>query len=123
MNLFFFFVFFSTHFLTGDGGFIQSVMNGYAGLRYDEKSLLFNPLPGVLLPSTKSIRLRNILIRGMYPFDYTIDQSAIHFICSEFYENIICVTDNRDNQWKITSNQLTLNFEHIHLPIRVDLCI
>jgi len=115
--------FFSTHFLTGDGGFIQSVMMGYAGLRYDEKSLLFNPLPGVLTPETKSIRLRNILVRGIYPFDYIIDQFAVHFICSEFYENILCITDNHDIQWKITSNQLTLNFDNIYFPIRVDLCI
>ncbi len=98
-------------------------MMGYADLRYDEKSLLFNPLPGVLTPSTKSIRLRNILVRGIYPFDYIIDQFAVHFICSEFYENILCITDNHDIQWKITSNQLTLNFDNIYFPIRVDLCI
>jgi hypothetical protein len=112
----------STHFLTGDGGFIQSIMMGYAGLRYDEQSLLFNPLPGVLTPATKNIRLRNLLVRGMYPFDYTIDQFALHFICSDTYENLLCITDNRDQEWKITSNQLTLNFHDIHLPIRVDLC-
>ena len=98
-------------------------MMGYAGLRYDEKSLLFNPLPGVLTPATKSIRLRNLLVRGTYPFDYTIDQSAVHFICPSLYENILCITDNQDNVWKITSNGLTLNFPDIHLPIRVDLCI
>jgi len=114
---------FNTHFLTGDGGFIQSVMMGYAGLRYDEKSLLFNLSPGVLTPATKNIRLRNILVRGTYPFDYTIDQLAVHFICSDIYENILCVTDARDNQWKITHNQLTLNFQDIYLPIRVDLCL
>jgi len=115
--------FFSTHFLTGDGGFIQSVMMGYAGLRYDEKSLLFYPLPSVLTPATKSIRLRNILVRGSYPFDYTIDTFSMHFICSEPYENILCITDKRDIQWKITSHQLTLNFQDIQFPIRVDLCI
>ena len=113
---------FSTHFLTGDGGFIQSVMMGYAGLRYDEKSLLLNPLPGVLTPATKSIRLRNLLVRGMYPFDYTLNQHAVHFICSYIYKNLLCITDNLDKQWTITSQQLTLNFDDIQLPIRIDLC-
>jgi hypothetical protein len=97
-------------------------MMGYAGLRYDDRSLLFNPLPGVLTPATNSIRLRNIPVQGAYRFDYTIDQLAVHFICSHLNENILCVTDNQDNQWKITSDKLTLNFQDIHLPIRVDLC-
>ncbi|CAF0967714.1 unnamed protein product [Adineta steineri] len=113
---------FNTHFLTGDGGFIQAVMMGYAGLRYDDKSLLFNPLPGVVTPATKSIRLRNILVQGTYSFDYTIDESAVHFICSNLYENILCITDNDNNQWKITSNESSLKFQDIQLPIRVDLC-
>ena len=70
----------STHFLTGDGGFIQSVMMGYGGLRYDDKSLLLNPTPGLLTPSTNSIRLRNLLVQGTYPFDYTVDQTSMNFI-------------------------------------------
>jgi hypothetical protein len=98
-------------------------MMGYAGLRYDEKSLLFNPIPGVLTPGTKNIRLRNILVQGTYPFDYTIDQFAVHFICPNVYADILCITDNRGDQWKITSDELTLNFQDIQLPIRVDLCI
>jgi hypothetical protein len=113
---------FSTHFLTGDGGFLQSVMMGYAGLRYDEKSLLFNPLPGVLTPSTKSIRLRNLLVRGDYAFDYTIDQTSMYFITSNSYTNLLCATDQRGNQWKITTMPLTLRFTNVHLPIRIDLC-
>ncbi|CAF1386310.1 unnamed protein product [Adineta steineri] len=114
---------FNSHFLTGDGGFIQAVMMGYAGLRYDEKSLLFNPLPGIITPSTKSIRLRNILVHGTYSFDYIIDQTSMNFITSDINSNILCITDNRDNQWQITSHQLKLNFEDIYLPIRIDLCI
>ena len=116
-------LFFSTHFLTGDGGFIQAVMMGYVGLRYDEKSLLFDPVPGILTPATKHIRLRNVLIRGTYPFDFTIDQFAVHFSCSHPYENILCLNDNSETQWKIKSNPLTLHFQDIHLPIRIDLCI
>ncbi len=115
-------IIFSTHFLTGDGGFIQSVMMGYAGLRYDEKSLLFQPLPGVLTPSTESIRLRNLLVRGTYAFDYTIDQTSMLFITSDIYTNLLCATDNESNQWKITTMPLILTFENIQLPIRVDLC-
>ncbi len=113
----------STHFLTGDGGFIQSVMMGYAGLRYDDKGLLFQPLPGVLTPSTKSIRLRNLLVRGIYPFDYTIDEISMNFITSDSYKNLLCITDyHHGNQWKITNIELKLNFKNIFLPIHVDLC-
>ena len=115
-------MFFSTHFLTGDGGFIQSIMMGYAGLRYDETGLLFNPLPGVLPPATKSIRLRNLLVRGMYSFDFTIDQFAIHLISFNTEENPLCAMDNDGKQWAINSQKLTLNFSDIRLPIRVDLC-
>lgn len=95
---------------------------GYAGLRYDEKSLLFNPSPGILTPAAKSIRLRNILVRGSYPFDYTLDQNSVHFICSITYENMLCITDNSKTQWIITTIELTLDFQDIYLPLRVDLC-
>ncbi len=95
---------------------------GYAGLRFDEKSLLLNPLRGVLTPATKSIRLRNLLVRGIYPFDYTIDETSMDFITSNIYTNLLCVTDNQGARWNITNNQLKLNFLNTHLPIRVDLC-
>ena len=113
---------FSSHFLTGDGGFLQSIMMGYAGLRYDDKGLLFYPLPGVLTPSTKAIRLRNLLIRGDYPFDYTIDQTSMQFTTSNIYTDLLCITDQRGGKWKITTMPLTLRFTNVHLPIRVDLC-
>ncbi|UJR22365.1 hypothetical protein I4U23_025427 [Adineta vaga] len=114
---------FNTHFLTGDGGFVQSVMMGYAGLRFDSKGLLFNPLPGVLTPSTKVIRLRNLLVHGTYPFDYILDQSSMSFMTSSIYTNQLCISDNLHSQWKMTSEPLKLNFADIHLPIRVDLCV
>ena len=95
---------------------------GYAGLRFDEKGLLLNPLPGVLTPSTKTIRLRNLLVHGTYPFEYTLDRSSMSFITSNSYENLLCVSDNLRNQWTITSEQLKLDFADIQLPIRVDLC-
>ncbi len=95
---------------------------GYAGLRYDEKSLLLNPSPGILIPSIKSIRLRNILVRGIYSFDYTIDQTSMYFIVSNIYTNLLCITDNHGSEWKVTTNELKLNFHDIQLPIRIDLC-
>lgn len=95
-------------------------MMGYAGLRYDEIGLLFNPLPGVLTPATKSIRLRNLLVRGMYPFDYTIDQIAIHLIS---FDTALCAMDDNGKQWPINNQKLTLNFSDIRLPLRVDLCV
>ncbi len=97
-------------------------MMGYAGLRFDEQGLLLYPLPGVLTPSTKSIRLRNLLVQGTYPVDYTIDQTSMNFITSEMYANFLCVTDNRGSQWQITTTELKLNFQTTSLPIRIDLC-
>ena len=98
-------------------------MMGYAGLRFDEKGLLFNPLPNVLIPSTKTIRLRNLLVHATYPFDYTLDRSSMSFITPSRYENLLCVSDNLHSQWRITSEQLKLDFADIQLPIRVDLCV
>lgn len=95
---------------------------GYAGLRFDDKSLLLNPPPGLLTPSTSSIRLRNLLVQGTYPFDYTVDQISMNFITSDIYTNLLCITDNHSGQWKITNNSLKLNFQNIVLPIRINLC-
>lgn len=97
-------------------------MMGYAGLRYDKTSLLFNPIPGVLTPSTKSIRLRNLLVRGTYPFNYTIDQTSMMFQTIDMYSNRICIRDRHGSKWNITINPLQLYFQNTHLPIRVDLC-
>ncbi|CAF1206780.1 unnamed protein product [Rotaria sordida] len=88
----------ASHFLTSADGFIQSVIMGYIGLQYDDKSLLFNLLPSILTLSTKYIRLRNVLVHGIYLFDYTIDQSSMYFIFSHIYTNLLCITDNYGNQ-------------------------
>lgn len=112
----------STHFLTGDGGFIQAVMMGYAGLRYDAQSLLFQPQPGLLTAETESIRLRNVLVRGTYPFEYTIDRTSMNFLAFDPYQNLLCITDNQGHQWKITNTSVKLSFQTVNLPVRVDLC-
>ncbi|CAF4333010.1 unnamed protein product, partial [Rotaria sordida] len=87
-----------SHFLTSADGFIQSVIMGYIGLRYDDKSLLFNLVPSILTLSTKYIRLRNVLVHGTYLFDYTIDQSSMYFIFSHIYTNLLGITDNYGSQ-------------------------
>ena len=97
-------------------------MMGYAGLRYDAQSLLFQPTPGLLAPTTQSIRLRNVLVRGTYPFDYTIDETSMNFLTSDAYQHRLCITDNQSQQWNITNTPLKLSFQNVHLPIRVDLC-
>jgi hypothetical protein len=33
----------NTHFLTGDGGFVQAILFGYGGIRIMENGLRFNP--------------------------------------------------------------------------------
>lgn len=116
-------VFSSTHFLTGDGGFIQAVMMGYAGLRFDEKGIMFNPLSGVLTPASKSIRLRNVLVRGTYPFNYAVDYDGVHFQTTTVNNDVLCVTDKLHQKWTISSHGLDLSFEEISLPIHVDLCM
>ena len=95
---------------------------GYAGLRFDENGLLFNPLPGTLTPATKSMRLRNLFVRGTYPVDYTVDATSVQFSTARQYSDILCLTDHGGKQWKVTSDGLKLNFQDIDLPVRLDQC-
>jgi hypothetical protein len=113
---------FSTHFLTGDGGFIQAVMMGYAGLRFDEKGLFFHPQPGLITPATKAIRLRNLMVRGVCPVDYTIDVSSIDFRVNAHDANRLCVSDDRMRRWIIMDEPLYLRFDEVTLPVRLDFC-
>ncbi|CAF1032489.1 unnamed protein product [Didymodactylos carnosus] len=114
---------FNSHFLTGDGGFLQAVINGYAGLRFEANRLVFNPLPGVLTAETNSIRLRNILLQGTYPFHYTVDSYGIKFRIDDIFMEKLCVTDSNQNKWTIpTGDELKLEFDKISLPVIVQLC-
>lgn len=48
----------NTHFLTGNGGYLQIFLNGFAGLRIVENGLLFNK--PYLLQNIAKLRLRNV---------------------------------------------------------------
>jgi|HubBroStandDraft_1064217.scaffolds.fasta_scaffold00422_11 trehalose/maltose hydrolase-like predicted phosphorylase len=51
------------YFLTGSGGFIQSLVYGFTGLRIREQGLV-DAYPPVLPPDWRSLTLRNITFRG-----------------------------------------------------------
>jgi len=62
------------YFLTGSGGFVQSLVFGLSGLRIEAQGLVQRYPP--LLPSTwKSMTLQNISFRGQR-YDITIDRDA-----------------------------------------------
>lgn len=51
------------YFLTGSGGFIQSLVYGFTGLRIRDKGLV-DAYPPVLPPGWQSLTLRNATFRG-----------------------------------------------------------
>lgn len=52
----------NTHFVTGDGGFLQALVYGYQGLRIEEEGLRL--LPPTLPERVGSLVLRNVAWRG-----------------------------------------------------------
>jgi trehalose/maltose hydrolase-like predicted phosphorylase len=62
------------YFLTGSGGFLQSLMYGFTGLRIEARGLVA-AYPPVLPPSWTSLTLRNIGFRGKH-YDITVDRDA-----------------------------------------------
>ena len=51
------------YFLTGSGGFVQSLIYGFTGLRIREQGLV-DAYPPVLPDSWRSVTLRNVVFRG-----------------------------------------------------------
>jgi len=51
------------YFMTGSGGFIQSLIYGFTGLRIREQGLV-DAYPPVLPDGWKSLTLRNVIFRG-----------------------------------------------------------
>ena len=62
------------YFLTGSGGYIQSLLYGLSGLRIREQGLVEAYAP-VLPPGWKSLTLRNLSFRGQR-LDIRIDRDA-----------------------------------------------
>ncbi|HEY8010211.1 MAG TPA: glycosyl hydrolase family 65 protein [Rudaea sp.] len=62
------------YFLTGSGGFLQSLIFGLSGLRLEERGLVEAYAP-VLPPEWKSLTLQNVTFRGKR-FDITIDRDT-----------------------------------------------
>jgi hypothetical protein len=63
----------NSRFLTGDGGFLQSVVNGYGGLRLVDEGLKL--LPPVLPDSVGAFTLRGLSWHGRL-FNLTVDAAA-----------------------------------------------
>jgi trehalose/maltose hydrolase-like predicted phosphorylase len=62
------------YFITGSGGFLQSLIYGLSGLRLGEAGLTEAYAP-ILPPTWKSLTLKNIAVRGQR-YDITIDRDA-----------------------------------------------
>mmetsp|Transcript_17310 Transcript_17310/g.51772 ORF Transcript_17310/g.51772 Transcript_17310/m.51772 type:complete len:280 (+) Transcript_17310:63-902(+) len=59
----------ATNFITGAGGFLQAVLNGYGGLRIFDRSIRLRPY---LIEGTTAVRLRGLRYRGV-TFDVITD--------------------------------------------------
>jgi trehalose/maltose hydrolase-like predicted phosphorylase len=62
------------YFATASGGFVQTLIYGFAGLRIADKGLVDAYAP-VLPPAWKSMTLKNVTFRGQR-YDITIDRGA-----------------------------------------------
>ena len=62
------------YFLTGSGGFVQSLVFGLSGLRIEAQGLV-QRYPPLLPPTWKSMTLQNISFRGQH-YDISIDRDA-----------------------------------------------
>jgi len=62
------------YFLTGSGGYVQSLLYGFSGLRIREPGLI-EAYPPVLPPGWKSLTLHNVTFRGRR-LDIRIDRDA-----------------------------------------------
>jgi trehalose/maltose hydrolase-like predicted phosphorylase len=66
----------NTHFLTGDGGFLQALINGYGGLRITLEGLRL--LQPTLPESVGTLALRGIVWRGCrYTINVTLDEEVL----------------------------------------------
>eukprot|EP00823_Brevimastigomonas_motovehiculus_P004961 TRINITY_DN3407_c0_g1_i1.p1 TRINITY_DN3407_c0_g1~~TRINITY_DN3407_c0_g1_i1.p1 ORF type:complete len:240 (-),score=48.44 TRINITY_DN3407_c0_g1_i1:62-781(-) len=63
------------NFITGAGGFLQSCVFGYPGVRLLEDGLTVNPL---LFPKTTFVRLRKIFYLDNF-FDFSYDEKYMYF--------------------------------------------
>jgi trehalose/maltose hydrolase-like predicted phosphorylase len=67
----------AVNFLTGAGAFLQQVIFGYSGLRFDDSGL--RPAFKPLLPSgIERLLLRNFTVRGMR-YDIAVERGGVHF--------------------------------------------
>ena len=62
------------YFITASGGFLQTLLYGFSGLRIEEKGLVGAYAP-VLPAEWKSMTLKNLTFRGQH-YDITIDRDA-----------------------------------------------
>ena len=78
----------SFNFLTGAGGFLQSVQNGYGGLRANDDFLLLNPQPFTQLNVT-SMKLRGVHYVGG-KFDLFFDGTKATITVTQLPINRTC---------------------------------
>lgn len=82
----------NTHFVTGDGGYLQAVINGYGGMRITEEGL------GLLLPSlplgVTQLRFRNFRFRSLV-LSISVTSTVLNLTCDKF-----CLKDSNGVEQK-----------------------
>ena len=87
----------AVNFLTGVGGFLQTLIYGYAGLRIYPNYLLIKPR-SFLPPQTSSMTLQGLKYLDVC-FDLVIDQNEIKFKCGTHQQKLLMTIENNDGNF------------------------
>eukprot|EP01102_Stenamoeba_stenopodia_P020574 TRINITY_DN8083_c0_g2_i2.p1 TRINITY_DN8083_c0_g2~~TRINITY_DN8083_c0_g2_i2.p1 ORF type:complete len:574 (+),score=131.27 TRINITY_DN8083_c0_g2_i2:205-1926(+) len=90
----------AVNFLTGAGGFLQGVINGYGGLRIERDALTWNP---ILPPNTSSMKLRYVNYRGNF-ISLSFDSTTMTVILEDAgtSQQPLVVVDSKGNVYPLT---------------------
>lgn len=101
------------NFLTAVGGFIQSVLYGYLGVRVREEGLHFNPR---LLPNTSRAEYTGVYYRqGRFRFSLHTGHFTVTLDSVTSSEVGFLLSDSHDKSWGVELGApITLNYNHIY---------
>ena len=99
----------NTHFVTGDGGFLQALVYGYGGLRVEEEGLRL--LPPTLPERVGSLVLRNVVWRGciLSLIVAPATQTLVATSCASSSATMLCLVDALGGQQGLVVGGLALN--------------
>lgn len=111
----------NTHFLTGDGGFINAVVAGYAGLEQGRDLRLHPPV----LPEgdIAGLRLRNLQFRGASFTYYVSATGSMELTASAKSSGVLCLYDGGlHGPWRLTTTTLVFKTADFGFPGHLKLC-